>query len=215
MNYKHIIFDIDGTLLDTEHATLHSLQDTIRELQHRTLALSELGFAMFIPDKEALKQLGVSDIGRGMQVWQDHFKLHLSTVSVFKGIRELLEELRKRRYKLGIITSEGRQEYKQGFLHFGLEGFFETVICAEDTVRHKPDPEPMKKYLQATGTSEKEVLFIGDSVYDMQCASDAGVNCGLVLWGRHSVRPIRATYYFNAPGDILNLLNNGTAGLTN
>lgn len=206
MNYKHIVFDIDGTLIDTEYATLHSLQDAIRELQKRTIELSELSFALSIPDEDTLKRLGVPDIGLGMRVWQDHFNRYLSTVSVFKGIRELLEELRKKHYKLGIITSQTKQEYKDGFLHFGLGNFFDAVICTEDSVRHKPDPEPMKKYLQTTGASEEDVLFVGDSIYDMQCASSAGVDCGLALWGCLSARHIQATYYFNMPDDVLSLL---------
>jgi haloacid dehalogenase superfamily, subfamily IA, variant 1 with third motif having Dx(3-4)D or Dx(3-4)E len=212
MIYKQIVFDVDGTLIDTEYATLHSLQDTIKELQQRTVPLAELSFAMSLPDPDSLKRLGIKDIRHGVQVLRGHFQQYLSTISIFKGIRDLLETLKKKNYSLGIITSQMKLEWQTNAQSFQLEGFFDTVICADDCTRHKPDPEPMQLYLERTGVSEKEVLYLGDRLSDMQCASASGVDCGLVLWSRRSVQHIQATYYFNRPDDVLSLLNKESTG---
>lgn len=211
MNYKQIIFDVDGTLIDTEYASLHSLQDTVRQLLGRTVPLPDLQFAMFLPDAVSLRRLGIDDVRRGTQMRLEHFLRYLSTVSLFSGMRDTLTELKKRQFSLGIITAETHPEWRAHAHRFQLEDFFDTIICAEDTSRHKPDPEPMRLYLQQTGASEKDVLFIGDSMADIQCAAAAGVDSGFARWSHPSMQLKEATYSFSRPADILRLLSSKSA----
>jgi phosphoglycolate phosphatase-like HAD superfamily hydrolase len=98
------------------------------------------------------------------------------------------------------------------FLPFGLGGYFELAILAEDSRKHKPDPEPMLAYLARSGAEAGDVLYIGDSVYDMQCASGAGVDCALALWSRRNRGDIEATYYLQRPEDVLKVLATGAGG---
>ena len=81
--------------------------------------------------------------------------------------------------------------------------YFSTVIFVEDSELPKPSPEPMLEYLKRTGANKRDVLYIGDSIYDFQCASNAGVEFGLALWGCNSVKHIQANYFFKTPKDIL------------
>ncbi|MEM1483742.1 HAD family hydrolase [Oscillospiraceae bacterium PP1C4] len=207
MKYKHIVFDIDGTLIDTEHAVLYSLQKTVKKLKNKDIEISDLRFALGIPGKDALLQLGFTDLENAIDLWDHYMRDYFHTVGIFDGIKDILDELKRKSYHLGIITSKSNLEYKNDFLPFGLAGYFDTVICADDTVEHKPNPEPMQKYLEIAKVSNNEAIYIGDSVYDMQCASKAGVDCALVLWGCNSATHINATYYLNEPKDILNLVD--------
>lgn len=200
---KSVVFDIDGTLLDTEYAVLNSLRDTIGELKDEKVELSDLTFALGIPGEEVLKQLGILDTQNGNTLWNTYLANYSDTIRLFDGVTDLLKELKNQDYKLGIITSKNRQEYNTDFSPFGLDSYFDTVICAGDTNRAKPYPDPMLRYLELSGTHKEETIYIGDTTYDMQCASEAGVAFGLALWGCHSLKGIRADYYFNRPADIL------------
>lgn len=210
MKYKHIIFDIDGTMIDTESAVLSSLQITIQKLQYRKIELAELSFALGIPGQVTLKKLGVEDVKSANELWNLNFKECFSSVHSFQGIHSLLSELNNAGVQLGIITSKNRTEYQNDFLPFCLDQYFETVICVEDSSRPKPYPEPMLKYLEITGAKKEDVLYIGDTIYDMQCALNAGVDFGLARWGCRSVKHIYATYYFETPQDVIYTLNKNT-----
>ncbi len=207
MNKKHIIFDIDGTLIDTEKAILKSLQDTLLEVVQKKIDTDNLKFVLGIPGTVALKRLNIQNAEKINDVWNRNLTRYADTISVFPGIEYMLKELKKQGYNLGIITSKSKTEYKQDFIPFHISEYFSTVICAEDTSHPKPSHEPMLEYMRQTGTKTEDVLYIGDSMYDYQCASNAGVEFGLALWGCNSVRHIYANYFFNTPQDILNTLN--------
>lgn len=207
MNKRHIVFDIDGTLIDTENALLLSLQDTISEITKQRIEISDLKFALGIPGEVTLNRLAIQNIAEANKIWNNNLTKYRSLISVFTGIELLLKELQKQGCPLGIITSKKRTEYTSDFMPFQLSGYFSTVICVEDSASPKPSPEPMIKYLKQTGTDAKDVLYIGDSDYDSQCAYGSGVKFGLALWGCKPAKPIRADYFLNKPQDILSLIN--------
>lgn len=106
--------------------------------------------------------------------------------------------------KLGIVTSKTRNEYTADFAApFALSGYFSTVICVEDTARPKPYPDPLLTYLNAARIHAEDALYIGDTLYDCQCAQNAGVDFGLAAWGNAAVQEIPADYIFKRPADVL------------
>ena len=119
----------------------------------------------------------------------------------------MLQELQNQMFRLGIITSKNRTEYANDFLPFQLSEYFDTIICVEDAALPKPSPEPMFEYMKRTGADISNVLFIGDSIYDFQCASSSGVDFGLALWGYKCTKQINANYFFNASGCFIYVLN--------
>lgn len=125
-------------------------------------------------------------------------------VSLFGGVAETLEKLLERGLALGIVTSKTREEFVHDFNRFGIGGYFQTVVCAEDTVEHKPNPAPLLKYMELFGASRERVLYVGDSTYDSQCAHAAGVDFALTLWGTHDPA-IPAQHRIQMPGHLLAL----------
>ena len=107
-------------------------------------------------------------------------------------------------YKLGIVTSKTRNEYTADFAApFALSGYFSTVICVEDAPRPKPFPEPLLAYLNVSDINAGDAVYIGDTVYDSQCAKNAGLDFGLAAWGNAAAQGIPADYIFKSPVDVL------------
>jgi HAD superfamily hydrolase (TIGR01549 family) len=212
--YKHIVFDIDGTLIDTEKAVLIGLQDTLLEVVNKRVELNDLKFALGIPGEVTLGQLGIKDVALVNKIWNKKVKRNAHFTTIFDGVTSLLKELKQNGFELGIITSKNKSEYKNDFIPFQLTDYFDTVICVEDTVLPKPSPEPILKYLEITGASKENLLYIGDTIYDFQCANSVNVDFGLALWGCNSVKHIYATYFLKSPKDILHILNTSKNSLS-
>lgn len=204
MRYKHIVFDLDGTLIDTERAILPSLRDTLEELTGRHYEEQALTFALGITGADALKQLGIADIPTALSLWNEKMHRYGNSVSLFGGVVEALTKLWKQRLVLGIVTSKTREEFAHDFSKFGIGSYFQTVVCAEDTVEHKPSPAPLLKYMELSGAHREKALYVGDSIYDSQCAHAAGVDFALALWGTHDPA-IPAQHRIQMPRHLLTL----------
>lgn len=203
MKYKHVVFDIDGTLLDSEQADLLALKRVIYELQGKEYEISKLRFALGIPGNVALKQLGFKDTLEANKLWNSYMKELAYTMRLFDGIRELIIELNSRGIELGIVTSKNRQEYCADFIPFGLASYFTTVITVDDSILPKPSAEPLLSYLLKTGANSQDVIYIGDTSYDCECANNAKIDFGLAMWGQSSLKQGNILYSFKTPEDIL------------
>ena len=204
--YRHIIFDIDGTLLDTESAILQSLKDTVAEILQKDIPVEELKFALGIPGEVTLHRLGISDARTANRKWNEYLLRYKSSIRLFKGIPALLASL-------GIVTSKNRNEYNEDFASvFDATHYFDRVICVEDAPFPKPNPAPLITYLSLSGISAKEALYVGDTAYDSLCANGANVAFGIALWGNSTTNgndtqnDIDADYVFHTPSDLLDVL---------
>lgn len=200
--YRHIVFDIDGTLVDNERAILFSLQEVLRKTAGKEYSFEELAFSLGIPGEDALERLGVKDIPAVMELWIEGLRQCENMVSVHKGIEELVKELAERGYKLGLASSRPRELLEQDFGKYSISRYFDIKVCADDTKEHKPTAAPLLKYMELSGAARKEVLYIGDSVHDSSCARNAGVDFALAVWGSHT-KETPADYYLETPADLL------------
>jgi len=193
-----IIFDVDGTILDTEQAILQSLQRTLREETEREYALDELRFALGIPGKDTLKRLNVDDIETVHQKWSAAVLDFSQEVSVFPKLEAVIQSLASKPLQLGIVTSKTRQEVTDEFDPFGLSDYF---------TQHKPHPEPLLTCLELLQVAPEDAIYIGDSVYDLQCAKQAGAKFALALWGAKTTKGYEeADYVLQEPTDILTII---------
>ena len=103
MRYKHIIFDIDGTLIDTEYAVIHSLIKTITKITGNVPQYEDLKFVLGITGKDALKRLKIDDIDRGLEIWDTNMKSYYHTIHPFQGIKECLNYLLSNKYLKNFI----------------------------------------------------------------------------------------------------------------
>lgn len=204
--YKCFIFDIDGTILDTEIVVLKSLQKAL-EMEGLVFPLEDLRFALGIPGENALSLLPISNPKRVLHNWIQLGESYFNEISVFSGLREVILFLSCCDVKIGIVTSKTKQEYIDGFEPFGLTDYFNHYICADDTDRHKPHPEPPQKCITHLKSKPEETIYIGDTQYDLQCAKSAGADFGLAYWGTKNIEGFQeADHIFYKPTDILSTL---------
>ncbi|MBY0754182.1 HAD family hydrolase [Clostridium sardiniense] len=206
MRYSHVVFDIDGTLIDSESAVLKSLQRVVLEEKGIRKKLDELRFSLGIPGKNTLEKLDIEDLKGVEEKWNNYLSDYADEIVLFVQVREIVQALKSNGIKLGIITSKTKKEYEDDFLKFGLHPYFDVVVCADDTKKHKPNGDPMEKYLEIANVKRSNVIYIGDSIYDMQCAKNAGVDSALALWGANDSECIEATYKLKEPKEILDVL---------
>jgi HAD superfamily hydrolase (TIGR01549 family) len=204
--YKYIIFDIDGTLIDTEIAIICALQKLLQSEKNRIYSPEELHFILGIPGKEALKELQIDNPDVAISKWNEYLTEYVSCIQLFPDIERVIKQLHEARIRTGIVTSKTRTEYTTDFIPFGLNQYFQFVVCADDTVHHKPQPEPLIKSLKMASAKPKEAIYIGDTIYDSQCAAAAGVDFALALWGTRN-KNIPSRYHLASPLDIPELLN--------
>ena len=148
--FKHVIFDVDGTLADTDNISQHALQDLLFEWTGEEEDLKDLAFTRGIPGDEALAQLGILDEG-ALERWDELAREHADEVKLFYGAREMLEGLRKSGKKMGVVSSRRHDEYEEVITPLGIDEYFENMVLAEDTGRHKPDPDPLRRSGRASG----------------------------------------------------------------
>lgn len=203
--YNYIIFDIDGTLLDTEIAVLSSLQKLISEELNKEMSFNDLKFSLGIPGEVTLNKLGIANISDCNIKWNRYLKEYFHHVKVFDNIEDTLAKLKGIGISMGIVTSKTKEEFKNDFLPFGLNYYFDIVVCADDTEKHKPDPEPILKFIELACADKSKTIYIGDTKYDMECAFSAGIDFALALWGAKSSAGIDADYILETPEQILKL----------
>lgn len=203
---KCVVFDVDGTLIDTGEAIISSLQKVLKEDLGQEFSGDELSFAFGIPGAVTLKKLGVNDIEDSLGKWIKYLNDFSDSIKVFDGIDNCLRKIKELNIKTGIVTSKTKEEFESNFIPLGLADYFDYVVCADDTAKHKPHPEPILKLMEMSGDDPKDLVYIGDTKYDKECAEGAGVKFGLALWGAKSSEGFDSAYILHSPKDILEFI---------
>lgn len=205
MRYRYVAFDLDGTLIDSEEAVLRSLRDTLLTVTGKKYPLSELTFSLGITGEDCLARLALPDPAAALELWEDNLCRYKDLVRLFPTVPELLETLAGLGISLGAVTSKTQEELDYDFIPLGLARHFPTVVTASDTTFHKPDPEPLLKFMELTEAAREETLYVGDSPYDSACAHRAGVDFALACWGCRG-RDILAEHIPEQPMALIDII---------
>lgn len=204
--YKYVILDVDGTMIDTEEAVVYAYQSVIFEKFGRYFTDEEMIKGYGVPTPQSLAEYGFTDIDKTMKDYYKYLIEGFTKCSTFDGIIELIGNLKTRNIPMGIVTSRCKYEIDvdtclNGFIHH-----FDSVICSDDTVLHKPNADPLLKVMENMDANPSETIYIGDTVFDGMCAKSAGVKFALALWGSNNAANIDADYYLKKPAELLQIL---------
>lgn len=179
---KYILFDVDGTLLDTQHVGVYSLQKTLIELKNEKHSYEELYPYFGIPSETAIKMLNFPNTEEAIEQWEKNFIANKNMIVPFEGVSKMLKQLYDADIKMGIVTSRTKAEVEGDEYLMKMMPIFPYTITSSDTSKHKPDPEPALKFLEKAGAKPEECLYVGDTIFDCKCSQGAGIKFALIKW---------------------------------
>lgn len=213
MRYRTVLFDLDGTLIDSIRLILDSYHHTMAT--HGLPARSDedwlagLGTPLTVQLKEWAHDPERMELLIGTYR-EYNIRNHDSMVTAYPGVVEMVQALRRAGHRTGIVTSKNRSGAVRGLRRIGLEEAIDVIVGADDVTNPKPHAEPILIALDRLGEAAGQTIYIGDSVHDMESGRAAGVATGAVLWGpfdRGHLEPTQPTHWLDHPGDVLRLLD--------
>jgi pyrophosphatase PpaX len=183
MTIKNILFDLDGTLLDTNELIIQSFKHTYKTHLNKDVDKDEIiksfGEILKITLDREFGELSEEAIKTYRNFQVGNFE---KLIAIHEGVKEGIIELNRQGYKLGVVTSRLNESAIRGLKHFGLMEYFQSIIGADDTDKHKPDPIPAFIALKELGGKPSETIIVGDSPFDILCGKNAGIKSVAVGW---------------------------------
>jgi len=182
--YDAVLYDLDGTLVDTIPAILKAFRQAFLDVTgkpcDRAFALSTIG----LPLRDAFVSFPMplqEDLYEACRKYSTEYLQTMPTI--FPKIQDDLAELTRRKVRQGVVTSKRAAPAAFVLEKFALRSFFEVIVTSDCTARHKPYPDPLLEAMQQLGLDDpSRVLYVGDSVHDLRCANAAGMPCAMVNW---------------------------------
>lgn len=211
-----LLFDLDGTLIDSIGLLLECMEFAFRDRAARPTR-EEWVAGIGTPLRAQLAQWcqGPEDVEGMVGRYRDHQDIHLERLTTpFPGVLDTLAWARAQGYPTAIVTSKGKGMTARSLNHVGLGQAFDTVVTFEETERHKPLPDPVLLALDRLGASPDHAIFVGDSPHDMHAGRAAGVRTAAALWGpfgRHELEPASPHFWMSRFDELPAILAQMTA----
>lgn len=184
MAFNTIIFDFDGTVANTNRLVIQSWQKVYLTLtgkeEDESVIKATFGEPLAVSMEKAFPGTPVEE---AIAIYRNHQKdIYEDMIEPFPGMTKLIEDLKKQGYRVGIATSRLKNTTMIGLRKFGLTDLLDSLVTCEDTEKHKPDPAPALISLEKLGACAEDTLMVGDSMFDIKCAHNAGIKAVLVGW---------------------------------
>ncbi|PEE39631.1 pyrophosphatase PpaX [Bacillus pseudomycoides] len=211
MKINTVLFDLDGTLINTNEliisSFLHTLNKYYPDQYKREDILPFIGPSLH----ETFRPMDEGMVDEMIQCYRqfnhDH---HDELVEEYETVYETVQELKKQGYKIGIVTTKARQTVEMGLKLSKLKEFFDVVVTIDDVEHVKPHPEPIQKALKLLDAKPEETLMVGDNHHDIVGGQNAGTKTAAVAWtikGREYLESYKPDYVLDKMSDLLSILS--------
>ena len=189
MRFPVVLFDLDGTLIDSGAMILASMRHATRTVLAREIPDEQLLAGVGSGLLAEMRKLDADRAEELVRVYREHNQPLHADLQACDGVLTVLDELKDDGRRLGIVTAKRRATVELAFEVVPTLGtYFATIVTAEDTERHKPHPDPILHALDILGAAPAAAAYVGDSPFDVQAAKAAGVQAVAVTWGRIHTR---------------------------
>lgn len=208
---KCILFDFDGTLIDTNEVVAESLKDSIERFIGKSVELEDLIPILGKPIIEQMRYFSVELCEKMVEHYRKEYRSKEGDKTyIFDNIEELLKILKNRGYKIGITSNKSRRGIDYGLNKFNLVSYVDYIVSVDDVEKKKPHPECIYKIMDEEGYSKDELIIIGDSPHDIRCGINAGIQNILVSWTLFPMSEFKSAspdYIIEDPLDLINILD--------
>jgi phosphoglycolate phosphatase len=207
VRYRLLVFDWDGTIIDSAATIVECIREASRELglevPERERASHVIGLGLHDAMRIAVPGLPAQRYPEFVASYRRHFLAREDSMQLFDGMRELLEGLSKK-HLLAVATGKGRRGLDRALHASNLRPYFAASRCADET-NPKPHPAMLLEIMHDLGVENSSSLMIGDTSHDMEMARAAGVDALAVTYGAHPEEGLRACAPLNCVADVNSL----------
>ena len=194
MSYRLLVFDWDGTIIDSASAIVDCIcaaaRDTGIPVPPRERAAHTIGLGLHDALRFAVPELPAERYADFVAHYRKHFLASQDSMQLFEGMRELLAELTKT-HVLAIATGKSRRGLDRALAAGDLRAYFSASRCADET-NPKPHPAMLLELMEELNAPKEQTLMIGDTSHDLEMARAAGVDALAVTYGAHPMDGLRA-----------------------
>jgi pyrophosphatase PpaX len=194
VRFRVVLFDLDGTVIDSAGIILASMRHATREVLGREIPDADLMAAVGGPGLEAqMRELGGAERSAELiRVYRAHNEPLHAEIELFPGIGELLVELKRRGSLVGLVSAKRRATVELAFAATAIGPLFDVVVGGDEAPNQKPAPDLLLLALERLEAAPAEAVYVGDSPFDMAAAKAGGLTAIGVTWGRVHDRSLLA-----------------------
>lgn len=210
MAIKGILFDLDGTVINTNELIFQSFEYALENVLHTTISRDILRTTFGKPLAQIMEEMGGSQAQELRKAFVDYSIAHETNIYLFPHVEDALKELKARNIGTAVVTSRLYRSALRDLHQFELEKYFDVFITPEATEKHKPNPEPALKALELLGIKPQEAIMVGDSGLDLLCGKQAGCKTAAVrysLFPEEELAQYQPDYMLDSLLDLLPLVN--------
>lgn len=210
--FKLVIFDIDGTLIDSEETGVLSLIQTIRELTGKEVPYDDAYRWFGISSADVSRDIHFDDAVAFGERWEENYVSLTHLIKPFPGALEMVAAIKTAGFRTGFVTARNHFEFDKDEHIKPFLKYIDHIVCADDAPRRKPDPAPMRRCVElaseAAGAAilPSEAIYFGDTIHDFRCADGAGCCFALADWRSRGLQGIPAPYRFTSAPEALKIL---------
>ncbi len=183
MAYKGVIFDLDGTILNSTQLNIEAFHHACEVHLGKRVCENELLKMYGIPLIEQMKYFSPENANNMVQTYREFsHKYHDEKLTLFPEVVTLLKKIKQNKITIGLVTSKTRETAERNLDFFDIKKYFDHLIYFEDVSKHKPNPEPYNIMLNLMQLKPEQVISIGDSPFDILGSQRAGMKTALVNW---------------------------------
>lgn len=210
-NYKLIIFDWDGTLVDSQAHITYCMKEAIKDEHYALPSDDDIAHIIGLSLNKAVQLLLPAEPAATIQSIADRYRQHFFTTGAassafFEGALDCLKQLIDSGYYLAVATGKSRRGLDEVIAHHKIEHLFAITRCADETAS-KPNPQMLNEILTDLDLSKNEAVMVGDTSYDIQMAHNAAMDSIAVTYGVHTrteLEKYSPTHYINNIYELIN-----------